>query len=98
MTLRVRGCEGCFNVNISPRAAIIVGFKTVLRFILDQQFEQAFLLQICTLFGSGHVTLRSGTNKVYRLTIDSFQAAISTIIDYFTRFPLKTHKRDSFER
>lgn len=32
--------EGCFNVLIRARSAAIVGFRTSLRFLLDQQFEQ----------------------------------------------------------
>jgi hypothetical protein len=89
--------ESCFNVSIRVRSAAIVGFRTTLRFVLDQQFEEEILLLIATLFGTGHVALRSGTNSVYRLTIDSFQH-IPTLIEYFSKFPLKTWKRDSYER
>jgi LAGLIDADG endonuclease len=89
--------EGCFYVSIVARAASVVGFRTMLRFMLDQQFEIEVLYTIAALFGSGHVHLRVGTNETYRFTIDSF-SAIPTVIEYFTRFPLRTHKRDSFNR
>lgn len=65
--------EGCFNVNIVPRSASVVGFRTTLRFILDQQFEQGILLLIATLLGTGHISCRASTNEVYRLTVDSFK-------------------------
>jgi hypothetical protein len=89
--------EECFNVSIRPRPAAIVGFRTSLRFMLDQQFEQVTLLFIATLFGTGHVILRSDTNEVYRLTIDSFKS-IPVVITYFSNFPLKTYKGESFKR
>lgn len=76
---------------------LLVGFRTSLRFLLDQQFEPPVLLLIATLFGTGHVSLRTGTNEVYRLTFDSFKS-LPIIISYFTRFPLKSHKKESYER
>jgi hypothetical protein len=65
---------------------------------LDQQFEQEALLLMATLLGSGHIHLRPGSPYgLYRLTIDSFKH-LPTIIAYFSRHPLKTHKKDSFDR
>jgi len=89
--------EGCFNVNIVSRSASIVGFRTTLRFVLDQQFEQNILLLIASLLGTGHVSCRASTNHVYRLTIDSFKH-LPSIISYFSQFPLKTHKKVSFDK
>jgi len=89
--------EGCFNVSIRARLAAIVGFRTTLCFLLDQQFEQEILSLIATLFGTGHVSLRTGTNEVYRLTVGSFKS-LPIIIAYFTRFPLKSHKKETYER
>jgi hypothetical protein len=87
--------EGCFNVNIVPRSPSVVGFRTTLRFVLDQQFEQEILLLIASLLGTGHVSCRASTNKVYRLTIDSFKH-LPSLISYFSKFPLKSHKKISF--
>ena len=88
--------EGCFNVNIVPRLASVVGFRTTLRFVLDQQFEREILLLIASLLGTGHVSCRASTNKVYRLTVDSFKH-LPSLIFYFSNFPLKSHKKISFE-
>ncbi|KAJ1566190.1 NADH:ubiquinone dehydrogenase subunit 5 [Nowakowskiella sp. JEL0078] len=46
--------EGCFNVTITKRAAMFVGFRVVMRFILDQNDRQA-LLYISNLFGFGYI-------------------------------------------
>jgi hypothetical protein len=65
--------EGCFNIHITKRPAQKVGFRTKLRFILDQQFSKECLEEIRTIFNSGHVALRSKTNQVYRYSTDSFK-------------------------
>lgn len=87
--------EGCFNVNIVSRSASVVGFRTTLRFILDQQFEKEVLLLIATLLGTGHVSCRVSTNEVNRVAVDSFKY-LPSLISYFNQFPLKSHKKPSF--
>ena len=49
--------EGCFNVHITKRPTQKIGFRTKLRFILDQQFSKEGLEEIRTIFNSGHVAL-----------------------------------------
>ena len=63
--------EGCFNVHIFTRTAMVVGFRVILRFILDPN-DQAALLTIQQLFGLGKVSKRNETKSCYRLTINSF--------------------------
>ena len=89
--------EGCFNVHITKRPAQKIGFRTKLRFILDQQFSKECLEEIRILFNTGHVALRSKTNQVYRYSADSFKG-LTIILNYFNRFPLKTSKQNSLER
>ena len=52
--------EGCFNVNITQRKAMRVGYRVQLRFIMDQ-IDQTVLLLIKSLFGFGSVSYRTET-------------------------------------
>ena len=93
--------EGCFNVKLggAKRANTVSGNRVILRFILDQKNAQdrpTALTSIRDLFGHGNVSLRSGTNDVYRYTVKSFTGT-NVIREYFVAFPLKTKKLLSFE-
>ena len=89
--------EGCFNVAIQPRNKTITGYRLVLRFLLDQKNGETTLIQIKNLFGYGQVNIRKNTNNVYRYNNSSFKGLFS-VCNYFLLFPLKTKKRESFER
>lgn len=89
--------EGCFNVNITSRINTVTGYRVSLRFLLDQKNAQFILEYIKNLFGFGKVSLRSGTNQVYRLTIDSFKGLVN-VRDYFLMYPLRTKKAISFTK
>jgi len=67
-----------------------------MRYILDQK-DSVILNKINNLFGLGKVTLRSGTNDVYRYTVTGFKS-LNIIINYFNLFPLQTKKAFSFEK
>lgn len=89
--------EGCFNVNITSRLNTATGYRVLLRFLLDQKNALMILEHIRDLFNFGKVSLRSGTNNVYRLTIDSFKGLIR-VRDYFLMHPLRTKKVISFTK
>jgi len=89
--------EGCFNVKISARTNTVTGYRVRLRFLLDQKNGMSLLENIRNLFGFGKVTLRSGTDNVYRLSIESFKRLIS-VRNYYLRFPLRTKKVISFAK
>jgi hypothetical protein len=67
-----------------------------MRYILDQK-DSIILNKICELFGFGKVTLRSGTEDVYRYTATGFKT-MNDVISYFKLFPLRTKKAFSFEK
>lgn len=50
---------------------------------------------ICNLFGFGKVSLRRGTNQVYRFTIGSYKGLVN-VRDYFLISLLRTKKAVSF--
>lgn len=91
--------EGCFNVQITLRKENKVGSRVRLRFILDQKNGESLFLTISNLFSSGFVSLRSKTkyNDIYRFTINSF-SGIPILIKYFNSFPLKTFKKESYNK
>lgn len=87
--------EGCFNVTITPRSNTVTGYRVGLRFLLDQKLRESVLQLIRNLFGFGKVSLRSGTDNVYRLTVNSFKGLVF-VRDYFLLYPLRTKKAISF--
>ncbi|BEJ18297.1 LAGLIDADG homing endonuclease (mitochondrion) [Cutaneotrichosporon spelunceum] len=89
--------EGCFNVNITSRRNTVSGYRISLRFLLDQKNGEMILEHIKILFNFGKVSLRGGTNEVYRFTIDSFKGLIN-VRDYFLMYPLRTKKAISFAK
>jgi len=88
--------EGCFNVSIIASSRYTLGHVIRMRYILDQK-DGVILNKICELFGFGKVTLRSGTEDVYRYTATGFKT-LHNVISYFELFPLYTKKRNSLEK
>jgi hypothetical protein len=64
--------------------------------MLDQK-DSIILNKISELFGFGKVTLRSGTQDVYRYTATGFKP-LQNVISYFELFPLYTKKSSSLEK
>lgn len=86
--------EGCFNVTIDKNGGVRC------RFILDQKDSLYSLNLIRILFDNdlGSVSLRSGTNGVYRYCLGLTTANLSTdiLISYFNNYQLKTTKHKAF--
>lgn len=91
--------EGCFTFALENRKDADKQ-RIRLRFLLDQKAygnEEVSLKKIKFLFSSGFVSLRSPISKnVFRYTINTFKD-IDKVILYFTTFPLKTKKINSFK-
>ena len=88
--------EGCFNVSIIANSRYTLGSVIRMRYILDQK-DGILLNKICELFGFGKVTLRSGTENVYRYTATGFKT-LQGVMAYFELFPLHTKKASSLEK
>lgn len=88
--------EGCFNVSITANSRYTLGHVIKMRYLLDQK-DSVILNKVYELLGFGKVTLRSGTDNVYRYTATGFKA-LDDIIRYFKLFPLQTKKALSFEK
>ena len=104
--------EGCFNVNIIKRQSNKLGYRTKLRFILDQKDINA-LIYIRNLFKTGLVYNRKASNNVKKnyllppsinsITNNSRYVAeslsgMSNIINYYNRYPLKTIKKEAYQK
>ncbi len=88
--------EGCFNVTIQLRDKTVTGYRVSLRFLLDQKNAESILLYIRDQFKFGQVSIRKGTNGVYRYHNNTFKGLIP-VRDYFLAFSLKTKKAESFK-
>ena len=88
--------EGCFNVSITANTRYALGYVIKMRYLLDQK-DSVILNKIRELFGSGKVTLRSGTDEFYRYTATGFKP-LNGVISYFKLFPLYTKKAISIEK
>ena len=88
--------EGCFNVSVTANTRYTLGHVIKMRYLLDQK-DNLILNKICELFKFGKVTLRSGTDNVYRYTATGFKP-LNDVISYFKLFPLRTKKAISFEK
>ena len=88
--------EGCFNVSITANSRYTLGHVIKMRYLLDQK-DSVILNKVYELFGFGKVTLRSGTDNVYRYTATGFKP-LNDVIAYFKLFPLQTKKALSFEK
>lgn len=114
--------EGCFNISITERSANTLGYRTKLRFILDQ--NDKFLLEtIRDLLKTGLVYKRSKNLPIqapnilpsvresasstaslpdqgldhFRFTAESL-IGFPVIVSYFEMFPLKTFKKEAFQK
>ena len=73
-----------------------MGHVIKMHYLLDQK-DSLILDKVCGLFGSGKVTLRSGTDNIYRYTATGFKV-LNDVISYFKLYPLHTKKAISFEK
>lgn len=88
--------EGCFNVSIYSEPRYKLGFKTRIRFILDQNDKLALYI-IRDLLDTGYVSKRSGNLTTFRYTADGY-SKLGPILSYFNSFPLKTIKQQAFTK
>lgn len=67
------------------------------RFILDQQDGQALFNALTMFFPRGTILYRKETRNIYRFTC-MHKKDLEKIIDYFTIYPLRTMKLNSFKK
>lgn len=83
--------EGCFYVALKKRKNYKFGYQIRIKLLLDQKFENNLnFFQTLNEQIKGTLELRSNNN--YRFIIENNKSII-IIINYLTRYPLKSHKK-----
>lgn len=92
--------EGCFNVLKQSDSRYSLGWRVRLRFILDQKDERLLFEKVKQFLKSGTINKRK-TNldckNMYRFTCSSLSSH-QILVEYLTRYPLKSKKKIDFVR
>lgn len=89
--------DGCFNAMQIKDSRYNLGWRLRLRFILDQKSEKDLLEKVKNFLGSGLISRRQEVDDMWRLTCTSIPTH-RVVINYFSRYPLRTVKKVSFLR
>lgn len=87
--------EGCFTATLKKDSRYKSGYKLALCFILDQKLEDPILSYIGILFGKNNIKSRKEIEGMSRLEMYS---NFDILLNYLSRFPLKTSKNLSLKR
>ena len=92
--------EGCFSVSLFKRKAMTLGYQVKLRFMIDQKDSLENMIFIKNKLNL-HLTHRklknNDTSSMHRIESNSL-IKIPLIKKYLDTFPLKTKKRESFNK
>jgi hypothetical protein len=94
--------EGCFNVQLFKRKAMLLGYQVKLRFMIDQKDcleNMLFIKDQLNLFLTHRKLnkVKVDTGSMYRIESNSF-IKVPLIIEYLNRFKLKTKKQEAFNK
>lgn len=89
--------DGCFNAVQTKDSRYSLGWRLRLRFILDQKSEKDLLEKVQNFLGSGVISRRQEVDDMWRFTCTSIPSHL-VVINYFSRYPLRTGKKVSFLR
>lgn len=92
--------EGCFNVTLFKREAMVLGYQVKLRFMIDQKdsFETlSFIRDQWNMILSNRKLKEGSSGSMLRAEINSF-VRVKPVIDYLSVYRLKTKKKISFEK
>jgi hypothetical protein len=89
--------EGCFNVSLSPRSTLLVGWEVRPSFSVSQNGDRAEVLTLLQqYFGCG--TIRPDrSDKTLKWEIRSLLPIVDRILPHFRRYPLLSSKQKDFE-
>jgi hypothetical protein len=92
--------EGCFNVTLFKREAMTLDYQVKLRFMIDQKDSlntMLYLKNLLNLILTYRKLKDNVIGKMHRIESNSF-IKIPLIVKYLDNFPLKTKKKDSFNK
>jgi hypothetical protein len=89
--------EGCFNISLSPRSTLLVGWEVRPSFSVSQNGDRAEVLTLLQrYFGCG--TIRPDrSDKTLKWEIRSLSPIVDRILPHFRRHPLLSSKQKDFE-
>lgn len=90
--------EGCFNVSLSPRSTLLVGWEVRPSFSVSQNGDRAeVLLLLQQHFGCG--TIRPDrSDKTLKWETRKLDDLVERVVPHFIRYPLLSAKQLDFER
>ena len=89
--------EGCFNVTLFKRKAMVLGYKVKLRFMIDQKDSLNGMLIIknkLNLFLTNR-KLNEAIGTMHRVESNSF---VKVPLEYLNKFKLKSKNKESFDK
>ena len=92
--------EGCFNITLFKRKAMILGYQVKLRFMIDQSEslnDMIVLKEILNLILTHRKLKKGAIGNMHRIETSSFNK-LPLIINYINFFNLKTKKKESFDK
>lgn len=92
--------EGCFNITPFKRKAMTLGYKVKFRFKIDQSEslnEMIILKDILHLILTHRKFKKGAIGSMHRIETSSFNKLL-LVINYINTFPLKTKKKQSFDK
>jgi hypothetical protein len=89
--------EGCFHIGIATHAEMTAGFQVLPEFTVVQHERDVKVLHgLKALFGCGVVRKNHGDRMAYR--VRKLEHLRERIVPFFMQHPLKTGKRQDFEK
>lgn len=90
--------EGSFCVSVSPRPKLVAGWEIRPSFSVSQNFRsRGILFLLKEYFDCGSVR-ESKSDRTWKYEVRSLDDLITKITPHFHQFPLKTAKKDDFEK
>ncbi len=89
--------EGCFHIGVSQHAEMSVGVQVLPEFTVVQHERDVQVLHgLKSFFGCGVVRRNHGDRMAYR--VRGFDHLTQHIVPFFLRHPLRTGKRQDFDK
>lgn len=89
--------EGCFHVGINPHETMKTGYQVLPEFTVVQHERDVQILHaLKAYFGCGVVRKNHGDRMAYR--VRKQEHLLRRIIPFFLKHPLKSRKRQDFEK
>jgi hypothetical protein len=91
--------EGSFAVSVQRNASCRLGFQLVPEFHVSQNDDRAEVLELIReRLACGYIKRNSKGDRALVLVVRNRRALLESVIPFFERVPLRSAKRDEFEK